>query len=47
MIDMTGRVIVSVDGHTRCVSTAGMTQGVYVLRLIDGDDVKMQKIVIQ
>ena len=47
MIDMMGRVIVSVDGHTRCVSTSGMTAGVYVLRLIDGNDVKTQKMVIR
>ena len=47
VIDMTDRVVVSVDGRTRCVPTSGMTAGVYVLRLINGDDVKTQKIVIQ
>jgi hypothetical protein len=47
VIDMTGRIIVSVDEGTRCISTAGMTPGVYVLRLLDGDDVKTQKIVIR
>ena len=47
LIDMTGRIIVSVDGHTRCIPTAGMTPGVYVLRLIDGNDVKTQKIVVR
>ena len=46
VIDMMGRVIVSRDGvHT--VSTQGMTPGVYVLRLINGDNMKTQKIVIQ
>ena len=46
VIDMTGRIIVSRDGvHT--VSTGGMTSGVYVLRLIQGDKVQTQKIVIQ
>ena len=46
VIDMTGRIIVSRDGvHT--VSTNGMTAGVYVLRLITGDSVKTQKIVIE
>ena len=46
MIDVTGRVIVSRDGvHT--VSTSGMAPGVYVLRLINGDDVKTQQMVIQ
>ena len=47
VIDMRGRVIVSVDEGTRCISTVGMTQGVYVLRLLDRNDVKTQKIVIQ
>ena len=46
VIDMTGRIIVSRDSvHT--VSTGGMTSGVYVLRLIQGDKVQTQKIVIQ
>ena len=35
MIDMTERVVLSV------------TPGVYVLRLINGDDVKTQKIVVE
>ena len=47
VIGMTGRIIVSVDEGTRCISTAGMTPGVYVLRLIEGDDVKTQKIVVR
>ena len=47
VIDMLGRVIVSVDGRTRCVPTAGMTSGVYVLRLTDGENVKTQKIIIR
>jgi len=46
IMDVTGRVIVSTGGHTRCVPTTGMTTGVYVLRLIDGNDVRTQKIVI-
>ena len=46
IVDVTGRVLVSVGGHTRCVPTAGMMPGVYVLHLIDGNDVKTQKIVI-
>ena len=46
IVDMAGRVIVCRDGvHT--VSTKGMTQGVYVLRLITADGVKTQKIVIE
>lgn len=46
VIDMTGRVVVSCGGHTRCVPTAGIPAGVYVLRLIDGETVRTQKIVI-
>lgn len=45
VIDVMGRVIVSTDA-VRNVSTNGMQAGVYVLRLINGDDVKTQKIVI-
>ena len=45
VIDVTGRVVVSTD-DARNVSTNGMTAGVYVLRLINGDDVKVQKIVV-
>ena len=46
VIDATGRVIVSRDGvHT--VSTNGIPAGVYVLRLINGDDVRTQKITIR
>jgi hypothetical protein len=47
VVDVMGRVIVSVGGHTRCVPTAGMAPGVYVLRLINGNDVKTQKIVMR
>ena len=46
VIDVTGRVVLSGDAK-HCVSTNGMTPGVYVLRLINGDDVKTQKIVIR
>ena len=46
VIDMMGRVIVCTD-VARNVSTQGMTPGVYVLRLINGDDVKTQKIVVE
>ena len=46
IIDAMGHVIVSRDA-ARHVSTSGMTPGVYVLRLINGNDVKTQKVVIQ
>ena len=46
VVDMTGRVIVSRDTTNR-ISTSEMAAGVYVLRLINGDSIKMQKIVIE
>ena len=46
VVDMTGRVVLTGDAMNR-VSTNGMTAGVYVLRLINGNDVKTQKIVIE
>ena len=45
IVDMTGRVIVCGDA-ARHVSTSGMTPGQYVLRLINGDIVRTQKVVI-
>ena len=47
IVDMTGRVIrVCTDGACT-VSTSEITPGVYVLRLIDGENVRTQKIVIE
>jgi hypothetical protein len=46
VIDMMGRIVVRRDA-ARHVSTNGMTPGVYVLRLIDGDTIRTQKIVIE
>jgi hypothetical protein len=46
IVDVMGRVIVSGDAR-HCVSTTGMTTGVYLLRLINGDDVRTQKIIIR
>ena len=48
MVDMMGRVIQSHNGDAmNRVSTVGMAPGVYVLRLVNGDDIKTQKIVIE
>ena len=47
MVDMTGHIVVSQSGRIQCVSTDGLTSGVYMLRLINGDDVKVQKIVVR
>ena len=48
IVDVMGRVLVSRDAFNASpISTTGMTPGVYVLRLINGDDVKTQKIIIE
>jgi hypothetical protein len=48
VIDVMGRVIVSREGDVSGnVSTNGMAPGVYVLRLINGNSVKTQKIVVR
>ena len=46
IVDMMGRVVVEGDAMNR-VSTSEMAHGVYVLRLINGEKVKTQKIVIE
>ena len=47
VVDVMGRVLVSRKGDAMNVlSTSGMAKGVYVLRLINGKEVKTQKIVI-
>jgi len=46
IVDMTGRVVMAGDAE-HCLPTAGMTAGVYVLRLITDEGVKTQKIVIE
>lgn len=48
VIDVTGRIVRTVGllHHGSRITTVGMTPGVYVLRLINGDDVKTQKMVI-
>jgi hypothetical protein len=47
VIDMQGRVLVCRDARSAStISTTGMAPGVYVLRLINGDNVRTQKMVI-
>ena len=46
VFDITGRMISSANASNR-LSTEGMAAGVYVLRLINGDNVKTQKIVVK
>ena len=45
VIDMMGRVVLCRDGECT-VTTADLPKGVYVLRLMDGNSVRVQKIVI-
>ncbi len=45
--DLMGRVVISVRNVSGNVSTVGMTPGVYVLRLNDGNIIRTQKIVIE
>ena len=48
VIDMTGRVISSetVNGNVT-FSTNGLTAGVYMMRLVNGNDVKTQKVLVK
>ena len=46
IVDMTGRLVYQGDAK-HCVSTQGIPVGVYVLRLIEGEKERTQKIVIQ
>lgn len=53
VVDIMGRVLVCRDAlnaslsPSLSLSTAGMTPGVYVLRLINGEDVRTQKMVVK
>ena len=48
IVDVTGRIVVSCQGDAiNRVSTSRMTSGVYVLRLVTGDNVRVQKIVVR
>ena len=47
IVDVQGRVIVCRDAVPASLSTAGMVPGVYVLRLVNGDDVRTQKLVVR
>ena len=46
MMDMTGRTVLTVGDVSGNVSTRGMALGVYVLRLVANDHVRIQKIVV-
>jgi hypothetical protein len=47
VIDALGRIITNVETSYYGVSTDGMAPGVYVLRLVNGENVKTQKIVVK
>ena len=47
IVDLTGRIVVSLDNGTNVISTEGIASGVYMLLLIDGSNVKTQKIVVK
>ena len=47
MMDMTGRTVLTVGDVSGNVSTMGMTPGVYVLRLVTDDTIRVQKIVVE
>lgn len=46
VMDMLGRVVRVFTDAARNISTTGMPAGVYVLRLISGDNVKTQKVIV-
>ena len=46
VVDVMGRIVVSTNG-ANTVATNGLTAGVYMLHLVDGNNVKTQKIVVQ
>ena len=48
LVDAKGRVMACRDAsNVSAISTTGMAPGVYILRLVNGDDVKVQKIVVR
>ena len=47
VVDALGRVVVSRTLSGQSISTKGMTAGVYVLRLIEGNETRTQKIIVK
>ena len=48
IVDMMGRVMVCRDAsHASTISTTGMAPGVYMVRLIQGNEVKVQRVVVR
>ncbi len=47
MVDVKGQVVYSNSGRIQHVATNGLAPGVYMLRLINDDDIKVQKMVVK
>ena len=47
VIDMMGRIVLSVSDVSGNVSTVGMTPGMYMLRLVTDDAIRVQKMVVK
>jgi hypothetical protein len=47
VVDVMGRVIRCRDAVPASMPTTGMTPGIYILRLINGDSIRTQKIVVK
>ena len=47
MVDVTGRVLSSETISGSCSKTVNAAPGVYMLRLINGDNMKVQKVVVK
>ena len=47
IVDLTGRILASYKNGVNAVSTKGMASGMYMLQLIEGNNVKTQKIVLK
>lgn len=47
IVDMTGRLVYSLNGRIQCVPTEGIASGAYVLRLINGNETRTQKIIVK
>ena len=47
VVDVTGRIVMNVNAANHGIPTSKMAPGVYVLRIISGDHVKTQKIVLR
>ena len=45
--DLTGRVVMTLEDAHHCITTNGMAAGVYFIRLINGNRVQSQKIIIK